>query len=155
MNDEKSPQSSEICCQPEDIVEVFELINILNKKYEKIQRDNIQMLELTPTQHLILRELWRSDGQQFKELADTCNCSRSTITGVVDTMEKKNLVSRESHPSDRRGLLVKLTKKGKELRNKTPRLESMVNGCCPEINTEEIKNLGKLLRKLLNSLIPI
>ena len=155
MNDKNSQKSSDICCQPEDIVEVFELINTLNKKYEKIQRDNIQMLTLTPTQHLILRELWRSDGIQFKELAETCDCSRSTITGVVDTMEKKDLVSRESNPSDRRSLLVKLTKKGKELKNKTPRLESMVNGCCPEINEEEIKKLGELLQKLLNSLISL
>ena len=155
MNEEKSPKPSDICCQPEDIVEVFELINTLSKKYDKIQRENIQILELTPTQHLILRELWKSDSKQFKELAETCDCSRSTITGVVDTMEKKELVSRESHPSDRRGLLVKLTKKGKELKNKTPRLESMVNGCCPEINEEEIKKLGELLRKLLNSLISL
>lgn len=155
MNDKNSQKSSNICCQPEDIVQVFKLINTLNKKYEKLQRNNIQMLELTPTQHLILRELWSSDGQQFKELAETCNCSRSTITGVVDTMEKKELVSRESHPSDRRSLLVKLTKKGEDLKTKTPRLESMVNGCCPEINEEEIKKLGELLQKLLNSLISL
>ena len=155
MNEEKSTKSSDICCQPEDIVEVFNLINALSKKFDKIQRESIQILELTPTQHLILRELWKSDGKQFKELAETCDCSRSTITGVVDTMEKKELVSRESYPRDRRGLLVKLTKKGKELKNKTPRLESMVNGCCPEINEEEIKKLGELLRKLLNSLISL
>ncbi|MFX1387179.1 MAG: MarR family winged helix-turn-helix transcriptional regulator [Promethearchaeota archaeon] len=150
MNEEKT----QVCCQPKDIVDVFELINILNKKYEKLQRNNIQQLELTPTQHFILRELWRSDGQQFKDLAETCNCSRSTITGVVDTMEKKELVSRESNPDDRRSLLVKLTEKGKGLKKQTPPLESIVNGCCPGINQEEIEKLGELLQKLLNSLIP-
>ncbi|MFX1308612.1 MAG: MarR family winged helix-turn-helix transcriptional regulator [Promethearchaeota archaeon] len=150
MNEEKT----QVCCQPKDIVDVFELINILNKKYEKLQRNNIQQLELTPTQHFILRELWRSDGQQFKDLAETCNCSRSTITGVVDTMEKKELVSREANPDDRRSLLVKLTEKGKGLKKQTPPLESIVNGCCPGINQEEIEKLGELLQKLLNSLIP-
>lgn len=150
MNEEKT----QVCCQPKDIVDVFELINMLNKKYEKLQRNNIQQLELTPTQHFILRELWRSDGQQFKDLAETCNCSRSTITGVVDTMEKKELVSREANPDDRRSLLVKLTEKGKGLKKQTPPLESIVNGCCPGINQEEIEKLGELLQKLLNSLIP-
>ncbi|MFX1591510.1 MAG: MarR family winged helix-turn-helix transcriptional regulator [Promethearchaeota archaeon] len=150
MNEEKT----QVCCQPKDIVDVFELINMLNKKYEKLQRNNIQQLELTPTQHFILRELWRSDGQQFKDLAETCNCSRSTITGVVDTMEKKELVSREANPDDRRSLLVKLTEKGKGLKKQTPPLESIVNGCCPGINQEEIVKLGELLQKLLNSLIP-
>ena len=154
MNEEETPKSLNNCCQPKDIVDVFELINTLNKKYEKLQRDNIQKLELTPTQHFILRELWQTDGLQFKDLAETCSCSRSTITGVVDTMEKKGLVFRESHPSDRRSLLVKLAEKGKKLKIETPPLESMVNGCCPEINQGEIEKLGELLQKLLNSLIP-
>lgn len=118
MNEKKTSQPCNTSCHPKSIVDVFELINILNKKYEKLQRDNIQELELTPTQHLILRQLWEADGQQFKDLAEICNCSRSTITGVIDTMEKKKLVTRELHPSDRRSLLVKLTEKGKALKKK-------------------------------------
>ncbi len=152
MSEEENPECCNNSCQPKNVVDVFNLINILKKKYEKLQRDNIQELELTPTQHFILRQLWEADGQQFKELAELCNCSRSTITGVVDTMEKKKLVIRESHPSDRRSLLVKLTEDGKNLKKVTPPLESMVNGCCPGINQEEIEKLGDLLQKLLNSL---
>jgi len=154
MSEEKTPKSPNNCCQPKNIVDVFEIINRLKKKYDKLQRDNIQKLELTPTQLFILRELWRADGQQFKDLAETCNCSRSTITGVIDTMEKKELVSRESNPRDRRSLFVKLTEKGKILKKQTPPLESMVNGCCPGITQEEIEKLGELLQRLLNSLIP-
>jgi DNA-binding MarR family transcriptional regulator len=150
---EENPKSTSDCCKPQDIIDVFELINKLNKKYEKLQRDNIQKLELTPTQHFILRELWSVDGQQFKDLAEKCSCSRSTITGVVDTMEKKELVSRELNPDDRRSLFVKLTEKGKTLKKETPPLESIVNGCCPGINQEEIVKLGELLQKLLNALV--
>ncbi len=152
MSEEETPECCENSCKPENIVDVFNLINALNKKYEKLQRDNIQELELTPTQLFILSQLWESDGQQFKELAEKYGCSRSTITGVVDTMEKKKIVIRELHPSDRRSLLVKLTEKGKNLKKRTPPLESIVNGCCPEINQEEMKKLGELLQKLLNSL---
>ena len=140
------------CCQPKDVVDVFDLINVLNKKYEKLQRENIYELQLTPTQLYILRKLWEKDGRQFKDLADGCNCSRSTITGVIDTMEKKEIVIRDSNPDDRRSLLVKLTEQGKNLRKQTPPLESMVNGCCSGITQEEIENLGNLLEKLLNSL---
>ena len=147
-----SEQEKRICCQPKDVVDVFELINTLSKKYEKLQRENIQDLELTPSQHFILRELWNTDGQQFKDLAEKCDCSRSTITGIVDTMEKKKLVVRDSHPNDRRSLLVKLTDKGKNLKRVAPPLEKMVNGCCPGINQDEIEKLGELLEKLLNSL---
>ncbi|MFX1378719.1 MAG: MarR family winged helix-turn-helix transcriptional regulator [Promethearchaeota archaeon] len=139
-------------CLSEDVADVFEIISKINKKYEKLQRNNIQELNLTPTQHLILRELWIADGQQFKDLADSCDCSRSTITGVIDTMEEHNLVTREQNPKDRRSTLVKLTEKGRKLKNTTPPIESIVNGCCPEINQKEMETLGGLLKKLLNSL---
>ncbi len=152
MNEEPS-ESYNCVCEAKDIVNVFELVNKLHKKYEKLQRDNIQKLELTPTQHFILRELWGSDERQFKDLAESCNCSRSTITGVIDTMERKKLVTRKSHPKDRRSMLVKLTEKGKKLKSSTPPLETMVNGCCAGIKQEEIESLGVLLEKLLNSLI--
>ena len=147
-----SEAPNKTCCQPKDVVDVFDLINILNKKYEKLQRENIHELELTPTQLNILRKLWEKDGRQFKDLADGCNCSRSTITGVIDTMEKKEIVFREANLKDRRSIFVKLTVKGKKLRKTTPPLEAMVNGCCSGINQEEIENLGCLLEKLLNSL---
>ena len=147
-----SEKSEDTPCLSENTADVFELISKINKKYEKLQRKNIQELNLTPTQHYILRELWMSDGRQFKELAESCDCTRSTITGVVDTMEENKLVIRENNPIDRRSTLVKLTEKGKKLKNATPPIESMVNGCCPEINQEEIETLGTLLQKLLNSL---
>lgn len=149
----KDPENGkDTSCLPENTADVFELISKINKKYEKLKRQNIQELNLTPTQHLILRELWTEDGRQFKELAKSCDCTRSTITGVVDTMEEHKLVTREKNPNDRRSTLVKLTEKGKKLKDDTPPIESIVNGCCPEINQEEIETLGKLLQKLLNSL---
>jgi DNA-binding MarR family transcriptional regulator len=149
---ENSENCKDTPCLSEDAADVFELISKINKKYEKLQRKNIQELNLTPTQHLILRELWTVDGRPFKELADSCDCTRSTITGVVDTMEEHKLVTRENNPKDRRSTLVKLTEKGKKLKNATPPIESMVNGCCPGINQEEIETLSELLQKLLNSL---
>ncbi len=152
MNEE-SIESCGCICEAKDIVKVFELINKLHKKYEKLQRNNIQKLALTPTQHYIFRKLWEKDGRQFKDLAEGCNCSRATITGVIDTMERKELVFREANPKDRRSVLVKLTEEGKNLKSSTPPLETMVNGCCEGIKQEEIENLGVMLEKLLNSLI--
>ena len=141
-----------LLCNPKNLTGVFELITKINRRYEKIQRKNIQNLNLTPSQHMILRQLWESDGRQFKDLAECCECTRPTITGVIDTMESNLLVTRESNPKDRRSLLVKLTDKGKNLKNDAPQLETMVNGCCSGINQEEIVSLGQLLQKLLDSI---
>ncbi len=41
--------------------------------------------------------------------------SRATVTGVLDTLFKRGLVRREPHPTDRRMVLVHLTKAGSRM----------------------------------------
>lgn len=135
-----------------DFSEVFQLINIINKKFDKLQRQVVKKDNLTPPQYSILTELWKSDGKQFKELASACCCSPSTITGVIDTMEKNKLVFRESNPNDRRSILVKLTSKGKEIEKITPPIKTILSNCCEGVTPEEIELLTVLLRKLSNSI---
>ena len=134
-----------------DFSEVFQLVNTINKKFDKLQRQVVKKDNLTPPQYSILTELWKSDGKQFKELASACCCSPSTITGIIDTMEKNKLVYRESNPSDRRSLLVKLTPKGKEIEKVTPKMKIILGNCCEGVTPEEIELLTVLLRKLSNS----
>jgi len=143
----------EIC---EGYSEVLELIHGINKKFERMQRREISKGEnkedLTPAQYLLLRQLWENPPLPFKALALACNCSRSTVTGVVDTLEKKKLVERIAHPKDRRSTLVKLTKKGKTLKDSTPTLDSLTNNCCQGINADELRILTILLKRLSSSL---
>jgi DNA-binding MarR family transcriptional regulator len=131
--------------------EIFQLINILNKKYEKLQRRVVKSENLTPPQYSILMELWKSDGKQFKDLASACCCSPSTITGIVDTMEKNELVSREKNPDDRRSLLVRLTDKGKNIKSSTPPIKIILTNCCEGFTPEEADQLTFLLNKLSDS----
>ncbi len=131
--------------------EIFQLIYKINKKYEKLQRGIIQEENLTSSQYSILQQLWKSDSKPFKALATACCCSSSTITGVIDTMEKKDLVVREMNPNDRRSLLVVLTDKGKTLKKVTPPIDSILKNCCEGIKPEEIEQLTTLLKKLSDS----
>ncbi|MFX1574332.1 MAG: MarR family winged helix-turn-helix transcriptional regulator [Promethearchaeota archaeon] len=134
-----------------NFTEIFQLIHMLNKQYKKLQRKVVKNEDLTPPQHSILMELWKSDGKQFKELASACCCSPSTITGIIDTMEKKDLVYRENNPDDRRSLLVKLTDKGKNIKGSTPPIKIILTNCCEGFTAEEAEQLTYLLKKLSNS----
>jgi len=132
--------------------EVLELIHEIDKKFEKVQRQEITKDDLTTSQFFILRQLWELDGIPFKDLAVACNCSRSTITGVVDTMEKKGFVKRVPHPNDRRSTLVKLTKKGKILKETTPSIDSLTSNCCNGIDVNDLTMLKILLLRLSDSI---
>jgi len=49
------------------------------------------------------------------ELADAAGVSRATMTGLIDTLERDGLVTREPDTVDRRMMIVCLTPKGHEL----------------------------------------
>lgn len=46
------------------------------------------------------------------ELAERCEVTRGTITGLLDGLEKAGLIERKNHPEDRRMLTIQLTKQG-------------------------------------------
>lgn len=132
--------------------EVFGLIEQLSKKLKGFQRRTMQEAGLTPAQYFILSLLWQKDRVPFKDLAAASLTSRPTITGIVDSLGKKELVTRKPNPDDRRSLLVCLTKKGKALRKKTPTLETIFTSCCGSLSVAEIRQLTALLQKLNGTL---
>ena len=136
-----------------DFSEIYRLNNRINKKFEKLQRRIIQKENLTTAQYSILQQLWKNDGIKFKQLADACCCSQSTITGIVDTMEKKDVVIRKMNPEDRRSVLVMLTDKGKKLEKETPNINSILDNCCSGFDPNDIQLLTILLKKLDKSLV--
>jgi DNA-binding MarR family transcriptional regulator len=139
--------------EPTSVAEVYRLVDVVSKKLTRLQREQIGRTELTPAQYSVLRLLWQRDGRQFHELASVCCCSPSTITGVVDTLEKKGLVTRQANPQDRRSLLVRLTDAGRAMELATPGLEMIFEGCCSGLARDELGQLGELLRRL-NDTIP-
>ncbi|HEY5891622.1 MAG TPA: MarR family transcriptional regulator [Chthoniobacterales bacterium] len=48
-------------------------------------------------------------------LAESCGVTRATITGVLDTLERDGLITREACPTDRRSIKVEMTAKGRSL----------------------------------------
>ena len=137
---------------PNTLPDIFQLINVVQKKLKGIQRQTIQETGLTPPQYFLLTLLWERDSQAVKDLADASGYARATITGIVDTMEKHKIVTREPNPEDRRSLLVTLTEKGKELQHASPALENIFQQCCCGLSSDEIRQLGQLLKKLETSL---
>jgi len=138
--------------QPGSMPEIFQLIDVVSKKLTQIQRETVQEVNLTPPQYFVLTLLWEGDGRPLKDLAAASHCSRATMTGIVDTLESKDLVMRRPNPDDRRSLLVTLTSSGKSLRESTPTVDSIFRGCCTGLEPDEARQLSRLLKKLSDSL---
>ena len=128
--------------------EALRLIGAIEKKLGRMQRRMMQVAGLTPPQYVALSMLWEEDQRPLKELADGCHCTRATVTGIVDTLEKKGLVTRQPNPGDRRSILAKLTEKGRALQESAPSPEQMFGDCCNCLEPEETRQLIELLNKL-------
>ena len=75
----------------------------------------LQPLHLTPASGLVLSML--ADAQSPlppNEIADRLIISRATVTGLLDSLERRAYIRRLPHPSDRRMILADITETGRK-----------------------------------------
>lgn len=65
----------------------------------------------------VLASLYEKDGQGATELAKSLGVASTSFTPTLDRLENAQLVSRAPRPSDRRAIIVSLTRRGKELQH--------------------------------------
>lgn len=75
-------------------------------------------LDLTPTQGLLLKQLKVGTPLPMSALADTMACDASNVTGVVDKLELRGLIVRQSAENDRRVKMLVMTEKGRDVQRK-------------------------------------
>ena len=85
--------------------------------FERYSSAHIQGLGLTPPQFDVIATLGNTPGMTFRELGERTLITKGTLTGVVDRLEAKGLVSRRNCPDDGRATLVLLTRRGDRVFN--------------------------------------
>ena len=85
------------------------LINRLNHKFKSHGYD------ITTEQYRVLVNLWNIDGQNQQELAEAAHKNKTSLTRLINNLEKRNLVVRIPDKTDHRNKHVYLTPKGKKL----------------------------------------
>lgn len=112
-----------------------------------------EKLNITPGQMSVLYTLYNGDGITITELSKKCYLDNSTLTGVIDRLEKSGLVLRGEHPDDRRQLLIYLTDAAKA---KEPLINDVMNristAMLAECTEEEIAIFRKVLLNIFDKL---
>jgi len=75
-------------------------------------------VEINSAQGRIMFALWQKDSISINELAKKTQLKKSTLTSMLDRLEKMGYVRRLRSESDRRKVLIKRTKKDKALESK-------------------------------------
>lgn len=135
-----------------EIIKTFDLIKSISKGLEKYQRITNSEVGITPAQFSLLNIMRENQLYSPSTLAKLHKSTRPTITGILDTLEKKSLVKRDLNNKDKRRFNVFLTNKGLELKKKIPGMEKTFHSCCSDLNADEVNRLAHLLEKLYLSL---
>lgn len=95
--------------------EVAKLFSEVSKSLKHSMRKSFEDMGLTLPQSLVIGTLLHFGEMKITELSQRLNLSNSTISGIVDRLEKQQLVARNRSQEDRRIVYVKLTPKFKKV----------------------------------------
>ena len=85
------------------------------QSFERCSGAHIRELGLTPAQFDIIATLGNTEGMSCKELGEKTLITKGTMTGVLNRLEDKGLLSRDQSPEDGRSWITRLTRKGQTL----------------------------------------
>ncbi len=109
--------------------------------------------DVTSEQWRMLRWLWHRDGQRQQDLADVAHKDKTSITRIIDGMEKRDLVVRIPDRLDRRQKLIYLTDKGKRLREELMQIVQRTSlGAQQGIEPEHLDVFTDVLAKIRENL---
>lgn len=87
--------------------------------FERVSGSHVRSLGLTPPQFDVIATLGNTPGMSCKQLSEKTLITKGTLTGIVDRLLDKGLVSRTVPDSDRRSVFIALTEAGNALFHRT------------------------------------
>lgn len=114
--EDKSDAKHRPCTEATDIEQQpGYLIRRLQQIAVGIFLEETQAHGITPVQYAALYAAWRQPGLDQRTLAGTIGFDTSTIGGVIDRLERRDLIRRQASPTDRRVRLLQVTEAGAAL----------------------------------------
>lgn len=110
---------------------------------------NQSQLELTQAEAHVLAFLNTRSAARLNEIHEAFGHRRSTLTSVLDRLEKRDLIERTSDPDDRRGVVVALTPAGIALsKDVFAALHSLESEALARFSKEQLATFVRVLEAL-------
>lgn len=111
-------------------------------------------IEINSAQGRIMFVLWQNDGISINELAKKTHLKKSTLTSMLDRLQKMGYIRRQRSKKDRRKILIKRTEKDRTMEKKYVEVsEEMTRLYYRGFSKSQIVSLEKDLEQILNNLI--
>ena len=113
----RSPSRPEI--KP-DVDTIVEAILYLYTESRRLMKGVAASFGLTGPQLTVVKMLDEIGDMSLSELSERIRAQNSTVTGIIDRMEREGLVARSRSREDRRVVHIRLTAKGHEVARRIP-----------------------------------
>lgn len=130
------------------LVKIGRLIeNRLKTNFEK------EGINVTPQQWSALTHLWNEDGISQQKLADAFSKDKTSMTRLLNNMEKNELIIRKQDINDKRNKMVFLTFKAKLIKQESIKVaEQTLVEVLEGVDHKEVKLSKKVLKKISENL---
>jgi MarR family transcriptional regulator, organic hydroperoxide resistance regulator len=132
-----------------EVDQVLEAILYLYTESRRITKELARRADLTGPQLTVVKLLEQIGGLSLSELSERIRAQNSTVTGIIDRMEREGLVTRERSKEDRRVVYIRLTAKGRELARDIP-VEPMevFRSALETLSAQEMRELMRIMTKV-------
>lgn len=125
---------------------------LLNRSLDAIMppyRDLFQEFGVTEQQWRVLRVLWEQKHLTSAQISNLTLLPSPSLVGILDRLEKKDLVKRLRSTRDRREINIKITNLGRELQSKVmPKVKLIQDQTKENLSPTEWKQINNILKKL-------
>ena len=132
-----------------DLDTIVEAFIYLYTESRRITKGLAEQHGLTGPQFVVMKMLEPVGRLSLSQLSDKIQARNSTVTGIIDRMERENLVVRRRSEEDRRVVHIELTAKGKRLAGQVT-IEPMqiFKTVLGELTARDAADLKRILTKL-------
>ena len=103
-----------------EVDSILEAIVYLYTESRRVTKEVARSAELTGPQLTVLKVLEGVGDLSLSELSERIRAQNSTVTGIIDRMEREGLVVRARSTEDRRVVNIQLTEKGARIAREPP-----------------------------------
>ncbi len=132
-----------------DVDAIVETIIYLYTESRRLTKGMASQFGLTGPQLTVIKMLETFGDISLSSLSERIRAQNSTVTGIIDRMEREGLVRRERSTTDRRVVFIRLTDKGARLAAEIE-VEPMeiFRAALGSLSRDDVRDLLRILTKL-------
>jgi MarR family transcriptional regulator, organic hydroperoxide resistance regulator len=132
-----------------EVDSILEAIVYLYTESRRVTKEVARRADLTGPQLTVLKMLEGVGDLSLSELSERIRAQNSTVTGIIDRMERGGLVIRARSTEDRRVVRIRLTEKGAKIAREiaVPPME-IFRSALESLSAGEMRDLLRILTKI-------